>query len=528
MSQHQRDKRAYMNATPMQREVVRRLLCDVLGCLRTQYLSYQTSHWQVVGQSFYGNHLLFQRLYESVQKQVDELAEKLVGYLGREVVGLDHQIKHIAGYTMRWSQIGCHHKRGLQSEADLQAALKRAYDGIKQVNAMTLGLDDWIMATANAHEENEYLLQQALTPVPGQKQAAGEYLPEPGDRVQLRGSNKYGVVVEKVNHPAKHVYLVRLDQGRVVERGVWDLIYRGKQASKKASTDTDRNFYKATDGKWYVENEEDWDTGGQVEGVVTHHGPFPSFEAAKRYMDRNFANLKKSPDSYSEDDSGRQRPPRNPVRRRFWGSSGNGRLASDAPTAEGDFYDNPEKKEVLEFANTGAISNSPEVAEAAAAEDQLDVSEAKAVAEAEDAPPTPEEIRDEPGGDAVSTLNRFVVETDDPAVAPAEKMNELRDRQARLREAFANWSSVSDSSRLAAVDKLVFKPGKGVVEWDHAKKTFSVEESDVEKILGELRGDIYLYSTPVSKLYRFSLSHPRNSRYWKYTGPEGLTLLVWK
>ena len=276
MSQHQRDKRAYLNATPMQREVVRRLLCDVLGCLRAQYLSYQTSHWQVVGQSFYGNHLLFARLYESVQAQVDGLAEKLVGYLGREVVSLDHQIKHIAAYTMRWSQIDCHHKRGLQSEADLQAALKRAYDGIKQVNAMTLGLDDWIMATANAHEENEYLLQQALTPVPG-------------------------------------------------------------------------------------------------------------------------------------------------------------RQASGAPTAEGDFYDNPEKKEVLEFANTGAISNSPEVAAAAAADGELDVSGAEAVAEADEAPPTPTEIKDEAGGSAVSTLNRFVVKTEDPAVEPAVKMN--RDRMAAwLRE----------------------------------------------------------------------------------------------
>lgn len=275
MSQHQRDKQAYLNATPMQREVVRRHLCDVLACLRAQYLSYQTSHWQVVGQSFYGNHLLFQRLYESVQEQVDQLAEKLVGYLGREVVGLDSQIKHIAGYTMRWSQIDCHHKRGLQSEADLQAALKRSYDGIKQVNAMTLGLDDWIMATANAHEENEYLLQQALTPVPGQKQAGN--------------------------------------------------------------------------------------------------------------------------------------------------------------TAEDMFQFNPERREVLEFSETGAISNSPEVAAAASEEDQLDMSKQEAVELADEAPPTPTEIKEQPGGAGASTLNRLVVNTEDPAIAPAVKMNQSR-MAAWLRE----------------------------------------------------------------------------------------------
>lgn len=264
---NQREKKAYLNATPMQREVVRRLLCDVLGCLRAQYLSYQTSHWQVVGQSFYGNHLLFERLYSSVLLQIDALAEKLVGYLGRDAVDLDYQIRTIASYTVRWTQIDCHHKRGLQSEADIQAALKRAYDGIKQVKAMTLGLDDWIMATANAHEENEYLLQQALTPVPGQKQAA---------------------------------------------------------------------------------------------------------------------------------------------------------------TAEEMFRFNPERREVLEFAETGAISNSPEIAAAASEEDQLDVPEKEAVEKAEEAPPTPTEIKEQPGGEALSTLNRLVVDSEDADAAKAAEINRAR------------------------------------------------------------------------------------------------------
>lgn len=267
MSQHQRDKQAYMNATPMQRDVVRRLLCDVLACLRAQYLSYQTSHWQVIGGSFYGNHLLFQRLYESVQEQVDSLAEKIVGYLGREAVDLNHQMRHIMGYTMAWSQIDCHHKRGIRSEQDLQAALRRAYDGVKQVQAMTLGLDDWIMATANAHEENEYLLQQALTPVPGQKQAS---------------------------------------------------------------------------------------------------------------------------------------------------------------TDEAYFYKAPDQRAVLEFARSNAISNDVAVAEDAADEDHLDIPEAQAVAEAEEAPPLPTEIAKEPGGAAVSTLNQYVIKSEDPVAEEAVPMNESR------------------------------------------------------------------------------------------------------
>jgi hypothetical protein len=88
--------------------------------------------------------------------------------------------------------------------------------------------------------------------------------------------------------------------------------------SRHASTNTERDFYKASDGKWYVDNEdydEDED-GEQIEGDTTSYGPFPSFEAADKYMSRNFANS----GGYGEDDSGRQRPPRNPVspRRRQW------------------------------------------------------------------------------------------------------------------------------------------------------------------------------------------------------------------
>jgi DNA-binding ferritin-like protein len=374
VNQNQRDKQAYLNATPMQREVVRRLLCDVLACLRAQALSYQTSHWQVVGQSFYGNHLLFQRLYESVQGQVDGLAEKIVGYLGRQIVGLEYQMKHVWGYTQRWSQIDCHHKRGLQSEADLQASLKRAYDGIKQVKAMTLGLDDWIMATANAHEENEYLLQQALTPGPGQKQASFK--------------RPDGFYLER------HAPMGRDDFNNYEFVNKYDPVARYWKPMDKKELDRILAYWKRTKADWAWRWEEV--RGGRV--VKKDEGSGSRFE---RSYD--------GPGYYDSDSDSY-------FRRRS-------AVAPAAPSEEHRFFDNPEKREVREFANTGAISNSPEIAAEASEEDQLDVSEAKAVAEAEAAPPTPEEIKAEPGGKAVSTLNRFVVESEDPDAGQAAEDN---------------------------------------------------------------------------------------------------------
>ena len=370
MSGDRHDKTAYLNATPMQREAVRRHLCDVLACLRAQSLSYQTSHWQVVGQSFYGNHLLFQRLYKSVLEQVDQLAEKVVGYLGSEVVGLESQMKHIYQYTASWSQIGCNHKRGLQSEADLQMALKHAYEGIKNVNAMTLGLDDWIMATANAHEENEYLLQQALAPIPGQKQAAFSTALKSRKREDLIGYfyALHDQLEREFNHSAEQI------------QGMSNAVLRRRTMQ-------------------LAEQLADTDVGGMTgeEAVKAAQKAAP---AAYRHMARMMGGEK---------------------------------LASGAPTAEGDFYKAPDQRAVLDFADSNAISNIVEVAEKASEEDHLDIPESEAVAQAEEAPPTPTEIVEEPGGAAVSTLNQYVIESNDPVAEEAVAMNKAR-MAAWLRE----------------------------------------------------------------------------------------------
>jgi|TARA_R110000824_G_scaffold48399_27_gene136766 DNA-binding ferritin-like protein len=162
-------KTAYVDANADQKAIFSRYLCGVLAVLRAQYLSYQTSHWQVVGGSFYGNHLMFERLYKSVQEQVDQLAEKIVGFLGSDAVNLVYQMEKIHMLCGRWGRIDCNHKRGIQSEADLQEAIQVAYTALTKEGLLTLGLDDWLMATANEHEANTYLLQQTLAPIPGEE-----------------------------------------------------------------------------------------------------------------------------------------------------------------------------------------------------------------------------------------------------------------------------------------------------------------------------------------------------------------------
>jgi len=320
----------------------------------------------VVGGTFYGNHLLFQRLYESVQDQVDSLAEKIMGYLGGEPIALNYQMRHISEYTYRWSSIGCNHKRGLQSEEDLQGAIKRAYDGIKKAQAMTLGLDDWLMATANAHERNSYLLQQALAPIPGEpvrvtEKQAGR---EPRSRADLIG------------------FLWTLHDA--LER---EITYSFEDIQEMSNADLRR----AT--KRMSEHLENTPMGDEKLVWAKENSP-----AAYRQLSR---------------------------------MSG-GKVAFEDVNPS-DLFDAPNHREVLEFADSGAITNDPEVAREAVREDNLSTSPSEVVRDAEKAPPTPEEIAKEPGGAEFSTLNRYVVTTEQPGASAKKGAFEFWANELRLR-----------------------------------------------------------------------------------------------
>lgn len=116
---------------------------------------------------------------------------------------------------------------------------------------------------------------------------------------------------------------------------------------------------------------------------------------------------------------------------------------SGAGSDEDMFYKAPDKREVLEFARSKAISNSVEVAIEHAGE--LDIPLKQELKDVAKAPPLPTEIVEEPGGAAVSTLNRYVIKTDDPAVAPAVKMN--KDRMAFWKAELEGFPKSADQLR---------------------------------------------------------------------------------
>ena len=137
----------------------------LLATLRAAQLIHQTGHWRVSGRTYYGDHLLLERLYNSVTKEIDELAEKMVEKYGEDSVELDTQIDHMSTVVKGIATISCNFKRAQAVEKMLQKLFKMSYDNLKQDADLSLGMDDFLMASANNHDTNCYLLGQRLKEV---------------------------------------------------------------------------------------------------------------------------------------------------------------------------------------------------------------------------------------------------------------------------------------------------------------------------------------------------------------------------
>ena len=135
----------------------------LLAILRGAHWAHWTSHWQVKGESHYGDHLLLERIYESLIEEIDTLAEKIVGAYGGMAVAPVEQAQIMANTVLPLAEAQAENdpiRRALVVEEALQVVFKNIYNSLKKMNTLSLGMDDFLMSMANAHETNLYLLRQ--------------------------------------------------------------------------------------------------------------------------------------------------------------------------------------------------------------------------------------------------------------------------------------------------------------------------------------------------------------------------------
>lgn len=141
-------------------------LLRVLGQLRGLQWSHWNSHWKVRGDSQYGDHLLFERLYTSASEEIDTLGEKITSIYGPTAITdlgtLSETTRFLSLYLSSDTGPTDLYERALELESHFQRCLAQTYQLFKFQKELTLGLDDFLMSVANSHETNEYLLRQRL------------------------------------------------------------------------------------------------------------------------------------------------------------------------------------------------------------------------------------------------------------------------------------------------------------------------------------------------------------------------------
>lgn len=143
-------------------ERVEELCCYYVSLIRAVYLVHQNNHWITSGNNFYGNHLLFERIYKSAAEDADLAAEKFVGLFGVEVLDLHMQAQMIGKILEDFSSGDPGHT-SIEIEKKFLDFSQKFYDIVKQEDKMSLGLDDMIMSIASNREGAVYLLKQSIT-----------------------------------------------------------------------------------------------------------------------------------------------------------------------------------------------------------------------------------------------------------------------------------------------------------------------------------------------------------------------------
>ena len=134
-----------------------------IATLKAIALIHTHNHWTTRGDTFYGDHLLFERLYKAVLEDLDKAAEKFIGLFGDECMTYDLQADLLHKVLLKYKNLeGSPVQMSLDIEKEFLTFSKEAYNCFEREGRLTLGLDDMIMAIASNHEESVYLLQQVL------------------------------------------------------------------------------------------------------------------------------------------------------------------------------------------------------------------------------------------------------------------------------------------------------------------------------------------------------------------------------
>lgn len=141
----------------------------LVAVLRAAALVHQTHHWQTRGDTFYGDHLLYERLYNESLDMIDRVAERGVGSGHRLLVHPVIQstqvgalVKFLCGDIQVDPSPDDYAAIGFMTEVYVLSFLGMAYQALQASQLLTNGTENLLQDVSDKHESFVYLLRQRV------------------------------------------------------------------------------------------------------------------------------------------------------------------------------------------------------------------------------------------------------------------------------------------------------------------------------------------------------------------------------
>jgi hypothetical protein len=140
-------------------------LVSVLVFLRSLSLIHQSHHWLTSGENYYSDHLLFERLYNQTQEEIDKVGEKAVGAGDLKYIYPGPQsllISQVVGSLCNGSKPGAFVEVSVEAERRFILHLRYIMKQMEAKGFLTKGIDNLLAGIEDTHEGHLYLLDQRM------------------------------------------------------------------------------------------------------------------------------------------------------------------------------------------------------------------------------------------------------------------------------------------------------------------------------------------------------------------------------
>jgi DNA-binding ferritin-like protein len=139
------------------------LFAKLISGLYALYTLQRIAHWRSSGEMFYGDHLMYQRMYEATNDEIDAVTERALGSTRDDTMLEPVKFLSLATQSMKSVCSTADVASSLlNAENALIAAIVVILEALKASSKLTDGIENLLQGIADKHEEHVYLLSRRL------------------------------------------------------------------------------------------------------------------------------------------------------------------------------------------------------------------------------------------------------------------------------------------------------------------------------------------------------------------------------